>query len=210
MADDVTELRGKLRMYLDLLNDNCASFDQGRQTHALSMAVTMRLLLRDWRKNSVSLLTQLGASDIALLTTSPPIAPGAIFAAGSLSAVHVQGGPDTGGTPSVTYMPLLGAGMHSSLLPRKDWWLQQIYVGVANMKRCDIVLTAADKEAAHADPGRLPEGYAALKAGIVRVCKIVDGDIVSDLGGVPNVHIADIRQVAYEVLHSASILELAA
>lgn len=218
MAFTQDQLKAKLRIYLDLLADACEAFDAGKRHHALNISNTVRLLMTDRGRNSHSLLTQLGAADIELLSTNKDLGTLAntesgqeevIAHSGDLSIIRSTLHSD--GTPSsaVAYPKL---GLHpedNHFLQRNDWWNQRIYWKVpATLTRREIVLLTADKEGSHSDGGPVPEGLQAMKDGFFPIVAMrPDGS--QEVVQATDLHYSDLRQIAYELLNSPALASLA-
>ena len=215
MAFTDDELKAKLRIYLDLLRDACAAFDGGKRHHALNISNTIRLLMTDRGRTSHSLLTQLGATDIELLSTNRPAE--SIFAgnegelaghSGDLSIIEATIYGD--GTPSVAIAnPKLDKHPEDNhFLAREDWWNQRIYwEWPTTLTRSQIVLHTADKEGSHADRGPVPAALQVMKVGFFPfVIQRPDGS--QETIQAKDLHYADLRQIAYELLNSPALLAL--
>jgi hypothetical protein len=184
------------------LHRSAYSYDAGFEDEALRIAVTLRVLFHDKpHSNSVSLLTHLDAKDVPLLSTCPDRGPDWVSLSGALSLLHIQ---VTADGARARHVPKLDREPLAHFRPRPDWWGQQIYLTEHGpVTREVLVRSAADKEAAHVDASLNPE-YEAIVHGVWFLGDQDDGSAVS----IPNSHLADLRQMAHEVLHSPELLAL--
>lgn len=107
------------------------------------------------------------------------------------------------------YMPMFASlGVQHRFIQADDWWTEIVYqIGAEGISRKKLVLSAADKDGgAHVDKTLNPE-YEALTRGVWTVgytAKEVDVEFP-----LPNSHLADLREMAYELLNSPALLALA-
>ena len=203
--------RRYLAMQLDFLHHSCQIFDEGGNSRyeAIRIAAVLRTLFRDaWRgKNQVtkSVFTHVadkGFGVPTLLSTAPEIAPDAIMSVGGLSAVFIVSGSAKG-----RHVPYLENGPYTyRWVDRETWWTETIYVVGDEPKRLsrkDIVLAAAEQDGGvHVDE-ELDASYLLVKAGVWQL-QAADGR----LADIAEAHLADLRQMAYEVLNSPCMKEL--
>jgi hypothetical protein len=171
------------------------------------MAVCLRVLFHD-TKNQKSLLTRMGARQARVLSTVPPLPPGAVMFYGMHRLIL-----PVRGTPRIS-VPLGGAS-HKEFVQPDQWWEQVIYVGGSpfrggipgpqlRIRRKDVVLCAADRDGgAHVDP-RLTAEYQALVEGLWRAKK---GSPHTEFS-VPDDQFVLLRQMGYEVLNSPDLVAL--
>lgn len=145
---------------------------------------------------SISLLKHLKAN-VRILTQVQSLSKRTMFAD---ATVLIAAGAHGSGL-----RPRLGAGHYKAFLPEGAWWKQLVYVrNDIKIKRCDIVLTAVNKDGgAHVDSRLTPE-YEEFKRGVWTI----------NWGSANEQRIEDqqfifLRDAAYEVLHSPDILSLA-
>ena len=174
------------------------SFDQGYADESIRIAVCLRVLFHD-TKSQTSLLTQMKAGSVRILSTVPRVEPGTVLFSGMFRLVL-----PSGGVPKVSIA--LGDGPYKELLSRDEWWDQVIFVDPrATIRRRHVALCAADRDGgAHVDPGLTPE-YKTLQDG---VWKIATRDPYTQVS-VPDSHFVLLRQMGYELLNSPDLLALA-
>jgi len=201
------DLREYLRRELNFIENSCASFDRGCMDESIRMAVCLRVLFHDTR-NQKSLLTRMGARQSKVLSTVPPMPPGAVIFSGMFRLIL-----PVPGSPRVSV--LLGEALHKQFVLPDQWWDQVIYVGGSpfrggvpgpqlRIRRKDVVLCAADRDGgAHVDP-RLTTEYQALVEGLWRGTK---GPPQSEVN-VPDDQFVLLRQMGYEILNSPDLLAL--
>lgn len=153
---------------------------------------------------STSLLTLLNAKSAFLVTTCPLPDPTFIRSGSGLNVTRVT---VNGGKATAIYMPKLGDSSSNLQSLRCDMWWQQVVYANVQATRKDIVLGAANKDGgAHVDFD-VSDQYAAARKGSMTVRHTVDGEVkVVDL---QDSHLADLRQMAYELLISPELAALA-
>jgi len=192
------KLQEHLRRQLDFIRSSCVSFDQGYADESIRVAVCLRVLFHD-TKLQTSLLTQMKARSVRILSTVPRVGPGAVLFSGMLRLVL-----PSGGVPKVSIA--LGDAPHKEMLSRDEWWDQVISVDArGSIRRKNVALCAADRDGgAHVDP-RLTTEYKTLQDGF---WKIVTRDPYTEVS-VPDSHFVVLRQMGYEVLNSPDLVALA-
>ena len=195
-----------LQKQLGFIERSCRSYDDGWVDEAMRIAVAIRVLVHDTRQ-SVSLLNHLSTTDILLRSTSPVLTDDMIWFGGGLSTTQMI--IESGKPPIAQYKPVLGDWEpKGQCLPAKEWWNQVIYrVNEGDTTRRAIVLGAANKDGgAHVDR-TLDLEYEALRTGLMKVSYTVGAD--SGEFALPNSHLADLRQMGYEILNSPALRDLA-
>jgi hypothetical protein len=197
--EKLMDLFAHLRRQLDFIARSCESYDHGHSDEAIRIAQQVRVIVHQTSK-STSLLTQLGATHVRLLTTVTPVSSGTVFFDG-MSFVTVTRNPD-GDSSKVD--AALTAGPFHKLFPVDDWWNQLLYVrNEVRITRRDLILTAANKDGgAHIDP-KLTPAYEELTRGIWSVVTETATTTVPD----SNFHF--LRQVGYEIVHSPDLQTMA-
>lgn len=199
------DFRAQLERQLNFIRRSAESFDRGYADEAIRIAVPLRVLFHH-TNSSKSLLTQMGLENIELVSTclvDPP--EGTVFFDG-LGLVFA-------GTSGAGVKPKLDQGPGYRLMPLDRWWRQIVCVdNRVKITRRDIALTAANKDGgAHVDPKLTPE-YEGLQAGIWSIFNPdnrVEGAVDHE-ARIPNTHFGYLRQMAFEVLKSPSILQIIA
>jgi hypothetical protein len=163
---------------------------------AIRIGTVIRVLFHD-TKNSTSLLTQIGAGTLRILSTVRPIPPGAIFADG-IGLFQMT-------SEQTNVRPKLGSGSFKGLMGRDSWWNQVIAVSNRlEITRRAIVLASTNKDGgAHVDPKLTPE-YQELRRGIWDAVE-QDGTAAA----ISDYQFIFLRQAGYEVLNSPELIALA-
>lgn len=195
---------------LGFLQRSGHSFDAGYEDEAIRIGVTLRVLFHDnQRGGSNSLMSYFNKPEVKVLATSPAIGPGCMLAMGGLSWSVMR---LVDGQFQSYNKPMLGCApdVHR-LVPWKEWWEEPVYVldGTTTISRRQIAMTASNKDGgAHVD-GKLTPEYEALRAGLFTFERFPQAEGFESGPAFINVHLADLRQMAYEVLNSPDILALA-
>ena len=146
-----------LQRQLQFLRKSAEAFDQGHLAEAVRIATAARIILHQTSR-STSLLHQLGADSIPLLTTSsgPLVNSGGPNPWDGMSGFSYDGAALFQAGPSGTYYgPKLGGGPPAGELPAPDWWRQVVFAldPSAVYSRRDVILGAANQDGgAHVDP----------------------------------------------------------
>jgi hypothetical protein len=191
------ELVNHLDRQLQFLENSCWLYDQGMRDEGIRLATIIRVLVHQAVRSN-ALLNQLNASAIDVLDSSRPIPspltePFLGLVLRDLSPLGCVLSPN---------FDVCGPGILRNL---QDWWTQVVgidsKVGV-RLTRMDIVLAVSNKDGgAHVD--KLPEKYAHLaRPGYF--------EQVTDLGGpFIEAHCTALRQMAYELLNSPALVQIA-
>lgn len=193
----------QLRKQLGFLERSSQSFDAGYEDEAIRIAVVIRTLLHQTR-SSTSLLTHLNAGHIKFFSTAQKLSPGTLFHSGSLSLLQTSSDGINLYVPAFDEMPF-----NHRQVSIVEWWEDPIvFVNNRPISRKDIVLGAANKDGgAHVDSNLTAE-YQALVAGIWMAQQLSPTGEIS-LKPIPNSHLADLRQMAHELLNTSDLLALA-
>jgi len=188
------DFQDHLRRQLRFIERSSDSFDRGSFDEAIRIATVLRVIFHNSGK-SVSLLKHLNAN-VRILTQIQSLPKKATFADATTLIVM---GPQGSGL-----QPRLGKGHYKAFLPEGAWWKQLVYVrGELKIKRCDIVLAAANKDGgAHVD-AELTAEYEELKRGVWTISSGTEGE-----RPIGDQQFILLRDAAYEVLHSPDILSL--
>lgn len=187
------ELRGHLAEQLAFLESSANAFDQGFESEAKRLAVTLRILLHD-QGNSRSVLGQLGMKDRNFISTVMPINSDSINAQGGLIQIAL-------GPPKTRYVAMLDDVPKRLEKSFADWWGETVFVDDQRrlMTRRQLVLTMADQDGgAHVDP-QLDAQYHALVKGNSLGWLANDGAGFTPMQDPAR---AAVRQIAHEVLIS--------
>lgn len=162
------ELAEHLRTQVGFLQKSARAFDEGDETEAIRLAVTIRVLVHN-SKTSTSLLKQLGVQhQLKFVDTAPfppePTTPGALVKRfdGGLAYMQMNGegakfcAPLDDNPPEPSYGPQ----------PFRTWWNRQVIEDLLRERftRAEVVLFLANKSGgAHIDPKLVPRFEALTK-----------------------------------------------
>jgi hypothetical protein len=202
LSEQIMDLFEHLRRQLDFIARSCEAYDRGYLDEGIRIAQQVRVLIHQTPK-SKSLLTQLGATKIRLLTTVSPISSRTIFFDG-ISTCTFRGDKD--GKPGEgTVGARLGGGPPvQKQFPLEAWWNQPLYVrNEIRVTRKNLVLTAANKDGgAHVD-SNLTREYQELNAGLwTFVTETTEMKF-------PDSHFYFLRQLGYEIINSPDLQVMA-
>jgi hypothetical protein len=214
------------------LESSSKAYDDGNESEAKRLAVTLRVLVHDTR-HSVSLLNHLGVKDQLPFadTASPDTPPGAIvFFNGGLCNIRKT----LGGDGDTRFVPVLDLDPERNSQPRQcfeDWWDTPVLSDQEgnSFSRKNFVRAVADQDGgAHID-AQLEAAYAALTRGnSMRIATdrertedgwetIMSGTVGGDpmqmeppTSGEPignSIALASIRQIAHEMMLSLDAIE---
>lgn len=202
-----------LTRQLQFMRNSVESFERGHLEEVARMATVARVIIHQTR-NSTSVLTQLAASNVPLLTTCRGLLknPDGPNSCDGMRSFRYDGAAITTlGPAGLYYGPKLGSGSYAAELPAPDWWRQIIFAldSSAVFTRRAIVLGAANQDGgAHVD--------SVLDSSYERMAYTQEhGFLVgqSDTGEVRvpqyGYHVVALRQIAYELLNSPRLLALA-
>jgi hypothetical protein len=200
----------QLDRQLGFIERSCRDFDAGHKDEAIRIAAALRILFYDTKKSCKSLLKHLKSKHIKLLSAMLNTGLGHFHRL----AVQVKG---TVGKDDWHGAPLLDQAPSQKFIPFQDWWDKEILfhgLGLA-MTRRELVLSAANNDGgAHVDKA-LDPNYKQVIDGFIKL-KFWNNDEATNLPiGEPEVfdvrdtHFAALRQLAYEVLNSPELLNLA-
>lgn len=195
----------KLKEQMDFIRTSCELFDAGKPHEAIRIGTPIRTLFHE-TTNSKSLLGQLNARNIQLLTTIPdlPSVPGKIMGM-SFDPVF-----------SITLAgPVLEFTVPSpaSRLPVDKWWQQPVLVHQDGRKdvvitRRTVVLHTVDKEGGtHVDPNITEQLEFMIKDGSKMVYRMGQKDEIQI--PIVNKHLALLRRFGFELLNSPDLIALA-
>lgn len=194
------ELGDQLKAQIGFLIGSSDAYDKGYINEAKRLALTMRLLLYDNGRKSVSLLTLLNRKDILFYDTSLDYNPNNLLPMPGLVILKA-------GLGSGEYIAPLDSGFFpgrdsKGKIPFERWWSNIVLVDNRRNKstRRDLILTVCNKDGgAHVD-AELDEAYYAFSRSNSLGWKYQKDGAEQDFTGRPE--LASIRQLAYEVLKS--------
>jgi hypothetical protein len=205
------EIQAALAEQLRLLAKRCRDFDAGDWGEAVGMAARLRVILNPGGKKSPSILQSLDAEKLPLLSTCEPIPENALYAVGGLYR-QTFAKDETG--VSYELSPKLGDTHYRIEIPAPRWWEQVVSIvedeGDRHVyRRKDVITEIANKDGGAHLAEQIPEHYDVMSkpGGIVKITiGPEDGPVEVPIAGV---HLAMLRQTAYEVLNSPALLDLA-
>jgi hypothetical protein len=205
------ETRAALAEQLRLLSKRCREFDNGDWGEAADMATRMRVILSPGSKSKPSIIQSLGADKIPLLSTCPPISENVLWASGGL---YTQEFAKDENSVDYRLFPHLGNSAYSAKLPARQWWEQVVEVGGQEGEphvfcRKDVISDIANKDGGAHLASLIPDSYDVMSkpGGLVTITIGAEGD-TEDIP-IVGVHLAMLRQIAYEILNSPALHRLA-
>ena len=200
--------RAQLARQLEFLRRSATAFDSGCADEGIRIATSLRVLFHQ-TKGQTSLVSHLGKPDVPLLDSAVPPQP---ITERTLwyDGVGEYRLP-ANGAPS--YRPRLDAGTTPEFVAVPEWWNRTIYVRAPQIRltRSRLVLLAADKDGgAHVDATLPPEYIAVTLPGAAGFGSGPNGNGMQLVLPFRDLHLVCLRQMAYEVLNSPALNELAA
>ena len=174
---------------------SCESYDAGYKGEAARLAASVYILVHDYGRNSVSLLTQLGRNSIDFVNTCVPLNPKNLLTEMPLAMMHLTDG-------GMEYVPLLGGPPEPPkdlTLPFGRWWEMDVMRDDRRrtVSRRNIVFHMRHCEGGgHVDP-KLDEIFADIQRAnsMGWVFSTRNKDFVPEYGP----EYATMRQIAWEV-----------
>jgi hypothetical protein len=188
---------------LGWLISSCKLFDAGDHSEGKRLGTTIRTIFKDGR-GITSLLSHLDAWDRPVLTTAEILRhPEHVVWWNSTMVGTLVGA-------QARFFPMLGRGPFTAFVPARFWWTQPVAIpdqGVI-VTRSEIVLTANEKDGGGHVDKKLTRAYELLAGPTWHVSQSFDGGppVERTLDGI---HLFYLRQMAYEVLSSRSLWDLA-
>lgn len=189
------ELKQELIEQLQLLRHSCQTYDNGLESVAKHISLSLRVLLHN-HGQSRALLDQLGLRAGRYLTSAPPLNPRNLLTECNLVLMRMD-------STEGHYLPLVTAGGSPyplQSIPFVDWWNNPILKDNRGRTFCrrELVLNIADTDGgAHVDP-ELEEAYMAISRLNSLGWTFSSSDRNSALKGRPE--LACMRQIAHELL----------
>lgn len=193
-----------LEIQLRFIQTSCDAYDAGQVYEGVRIATSLRVMFHQTR-NSTSLLTHLGSPAIQLLSTCDAAKPHQDFFPAmtkiEMNPLHNH----------LSYVPKLQVD-YERPVPFNDWWFREVvYLSKANsleVTREDLVRGAADKDGgAHVDKALEPR-YELVLQGLGWAMTVHPERESSEKVSCKNGHLAALRQMGYEVLHSPELFSL--
>lgn len=184
-----------LKEHLKFLINSSKSYDNGFESEAKRMSVSLRILLHDTMK-SKSILSQLGLKNkILFFDTSHPYDPSNLVSHSGLAAMRFQ-------DFNAKYIPKFHSEYTITKKEFNKWWQSIIIVDQNKniFNRQKLILSLSNKDGgAHVDP-ELDEDYNDLVYKNSMGWKAVYSDGREE--DLKSIHFASIRQITYEVIDS--------
>jgi hypothetical protein len=205
------EIQSALAEQLRLLGKRCRDFDEGDWGEAVEIAVRLRVILNPGGKSKPSVVQSLGAEKVPLLSTCEPIPEHALWANGGL---YTHGFKKDEQGLHYNLFPRLGNGHYRAEIPAHKWWNQVVDIPSDGHKRVpltrkDVIATTANEGGGAHVAALASDRYDVISqpGGIVTITVGSEDEVEEvPIGGV---HLAMLRQMAYEVLNSPKLLDLA-
>ena len=217
------EIRGALAEQLRLLEKRCRDFDGGDWGEAVDISARLRVIFHPGNPSKhPSILQSLEAGKVPVLSTVEPVedTPNVIASPGGLYSQRVSN--DENGV-SYSFMPLFagayGSGPYSyrDTVPANRWWDQVVEIkgdevgnpGRHVYRRKDVVTGIANKDGGAHLAKTIPDSYDVLSrpGGLITIHIGEEGN--PQEVPVVGIHLAMLRQIAYEALNSPALRELA-
>jgi hypothetical protein len=190
---------------LDFIQASCERYDQGKVREGVRIATALRVLFHQ-TKSSTSLLTHLSATNIALLSTCDLAKPRQRFFPGM---TKIQLDP---ANKRMEWVPKLHVDYERPVTFNTWWCREVVYLSKPDslqITRKDLVLGAANKDGgSHVDRALEPR-YEKVLEGLGWSMTVNPDNEPSEEVQCKHGHLAALRQMGYEVLHSPRILALA-
>ncbi len=202
----------KLIEQLDFLESSCRLYDDGKLHEAIRIAQALRVLFHTTNV-STSILTHLNAESIQLLS-SAKAAPGQHEWCSLVETSWIAGL----GNPFLA-KPKLDGALPGQFIPFVEWRGKERVWFTRGSTRRDFVLWAANKDGGSHVDDKIPLNYEEAKSGSgfgIKVTAIIDDEGRStpippeqqEVKQLENMHLACLRQIGFEVLHSPDLLKL--
>jgi hypothetical protein len=201
------------------LNKRCREFDAGDWGEAVDIATRLRVIFYPGNpSNRPSILQSLEAEKVRVLSTVEPMedTPNILGFEGGLYSQEFK--KDENGI-SYSFVPsFVGAHAYSyrAEVPANRWWNQIVEIKGSEVgspgrhvyRRVDVVTGIANYDGGAHLAKTIPESYDVLSkpGGLITIHFGGEGNIeeIPIIG----IHLAMLRQIAYEVLHSRALLTL--
>jgi len=214
----MVDFKEQLRRQITFIENSCQTYDRGAVEEAVRIAVALRVLFHDSTR-SRSLLIHMGRKmAFSLLSTAAPFVADPVIPnfylvqiVANLTLVNQNRHAEF----RCHCVPRLDGTTRKALIPFQAWWKKERVITHKQpptaLTRRDLVLAAANKDGgAHVDNALDPTyDYVRLGSGLT-----IEIDLNPKLGlptqkaSFENIHFASLRQTAFEVLNSPSVLAL--
>ena len=200
------DFREQLKRQLRFLESSAASYDSGNVEEAIRISVSLRVLFHHTNK-STSLLHHMRATNIHMLSTSSQHPVG--LGLGLNVANNLVLNPFTG---HMRASPWLDAAPTKTIVSFARWWKDEVVLFNAGIEvtRKTLVRWSANQDGgAHVD--ELPDAdYLKVTRGLDFTWTVRnETEDTEMIVATQDLHLAALRQFAYEALHSPELLRLA-
>ena len=207
VTDVPDRYRTQLSRQLGFVRRSAQLYDEGYTDEAIRMAASIRALIHS-TSDTPSLLRLLGAEKVTLASTCAQTRYGSQLVRFMGLGTLVSGSEGA----SRSYKPFLSRSPAGALkhLPVQEWWEQTVYVIESiPLTRKNIVLMAANKNGGtQVDPKVDPRYTNVSRPGNVGTITSTRFEGMEE-ERIPGAHLVALRQMAYEVLNSPDLLNLA-
>jgi hypothetical protein len=208
------EIQMRLAEQLRLLAKRCQEFDNGDWGEAPDIATRLRVIFNPGGKSSPSILKSLDAQKVPVLTTCEPRedSDNVLEAIGGLYGQTFA--KDENGW-RYELAPKFGTSHYRAVIPAARWWEQIVEIVAAETtgtkhvyRRKDVIKNIAEKDGGAHVAEMIPEYYDVLSkpGGIITLTTGSEG--ATQQVPIAGVHLAMLRQMAYEVLNSPALRDL--
>jgi len=199
----------QMNRQLRYLRRSAATYDRGAKDEAIRLATQLRVLFHHTynpqnRRGSTSLMEHLGASSVMLLSTCEYMPAGTRFWP---NLVKIELNPFG---QRLECIPKLHEARTNRLLDFFLWWKIEVVFVSEHLRftRERLVTIAANQDGgAHVD-ANLDVAYQELEAGAGFSMTVNPDNGPSRTISLANAHLATLRQITFEVLHSEQLLRL--
>jgi hypothetical protein len=217
------EIQPHLAEQLRLLDKRCREFDAGDWYEAVDIATRLRVIFHPGNpSNRPSILQSLDAEKVRMLSTVEPIedTPNVIASIGGLYTQRMakdEDGISYAFMPMFAQPPEFAAYSYRAEVPATRWWNQIVEIkgdevgnpGRQVYRRKDVVTGIANYDGGAHLAKTIPESYDVLSrpGGIITIH--IGEEANTQEVPIVGIHLAMLRQIAYEALHSRALLALA-
>jgi hypothetical protein len=206
---EMREIQSDLAEQLRLLAKRCKDFDEGDWVEAVEIAARLRVILNRGSKSKPSVIQNLGAEKVPLLSTCEHIPEGTLSADSFYR--HSFGKDETG----VYYQlsPKLKTPLYKTYMPAPRWWEQIVDITASQherhvFRRKDVITEVANKGGGTHVASLVPESYDILSqpGGIIKV--VLGSETGSEEVPIAGVPFVMLQQMGYEILNNPALLDL--
>jgi hypothetical protein len=207
------EIQSALAEQLRLLVKRCRDFDEGDWGEAVGMATRLRVILNPGGKKTPSILQSLNAEKVLLLSTCCEPIEDSDNVLEALGGLYRQRFAKDENGVFYELTPKLGDTHYRAEFPANRWWEHIVSIvdsggGRHVYRRKDVVAGIANKDGGAHLADSIPEPYDVMSrpGGIIKVT--IGSEDATEEVPIAGVHLAMLRQIAYEVLNSPALVAL--